>query len=243
MSHGYPDYGVGAEIANIHRVTDLGELAVRLGSPSFFDRRGYVFWYDDMESGINRWEITTAGSGSKVETSPDYKLSGGYSMMLYAGIDGTPYAQAIAYSPYPVLSKIGLEAAIAFGGAPLYIRMDLHFHDGSWWYSYNLRWFPTSGLVQILDDSGNYATVLTSEGITDTPQLFNIIKLVVDPQRGHYHRLILNSSEVDLSAYGCLAAESPIHPYIRCVFLNVGDGVNACPVYVDNVILTQQEPA
>ena len=62
-----PDYGRLSAQATVFPVTDLGELAARLGSIVSHDRRGDVIWLDGFEDGLDKWQPTTSGSGAAVD--------------------------------------------------------------------------------------------------------------------------------------------------------------------------------
>jgi len=57
VAHGTPDWGVTAGARTVYQMTDLGELAVRLGSIVTHDRRGDVIFLEDFEEGMGRWRF------------------------------------------------------------------------------------------------------------------------------------------------------------------------------------------
>ena len=85
MAHGTPDWGVTAGAVTTYQVTDLGELAVRLGSPISHDRRGDVIWWDDFECTLNKWQTVANGAGSSVALSDARARNGRYSALLISG--------------------------------------------------------------------------------------------------------------------------------------------------------------
>ena len=55
MTHGVQDFGASSGQNSTYGLTDLGELAVRLGSPVSFDRRGDVVMMETFEDGLDAW--------------------------------------------------------------------------------------------------------------------------------------------------------------------------------------------
>lgn len=55
MPRGAPDWGEYAQQDLLVKTFDLGELAVRLGANSIFDRSGSVIFTDKFENGIGHW--------------------------------------------------------------------------------------------------------------------------------------------------------------------------------------------
>ena len=79
MAHGARDFGIYAPKETIVTIEDLGELAVRLGSPVNYDRKGDVVWVDGFEDGIDKWDIDlTLGRGSFTWESA-HSRDGGFS--------------------------------------------------------------------------------------------------------------------------------------------------------------------
>ena len=54
----YPDFGITDTVQAKSIITDMGELAARLGAPNVFDRLGSIVWYDDFQYGLSRWTAT-----------------------------------------------------------------------------------------------------------------------------------------------------------------------------------------
>ncbi|GAG01299.1 unnamed protein product, partial [marine sediment metagenome] len=47
-------------------LSDIGELAVRLGSLCSYDRRGEVIFIDDFGHGVNGYVLSHVGTGGKI---------------------------------------------------------------------------------------------------------------------------------------------------------------------------------
>ncbi|GAH57763.1 unnamed protein product, partial [marine sediment metagenome] len=106
--HGKPDWGMQVK-STVYTLDELSELAVRLGSEVFFDRRGDVLLIDNFENGrtMSFWEKD--GAGSEVVITADHARSGGYSTKLVGGSTDDLYADISYRLTYPVVSKFGFE--------------------------------------------------------------------------------------------------------------------------------------
>ncbi|GAI74233.1 unnamed protein product, partial [marine sediment metagenome] len=108
--HGKPDWGLQLK-KTIYSFDDLSELAVRLGSIDFFDRRGDVILLDSFEYGLGKWDLGGGSVGSIPILSTDKVRSGGYSAKLVGEAIDTGYSSMSIDFPYPALSKWGFETS------------------------------------------------------------------------------------------------------------------------------------
>lgn len=218
------------------------ELAVRLGSEKFFDRRGDVLFIDGFEEGIAKWELTGSGTGNAQVLTAERVRSGGYCVKLTGGSTLTKAAAMYTYFPYPVLSKLGFETHFAFGSVIdcLYFRIEqltgTHIK-----YAY-IKYDRTNEKLQYLDSAGVYQDIETSFILYEYSYLFDVLKLVIDLETYKYHRLILNEETYDLSAYSMFSEVNTARPHIRIKIDLVSRSGNNDYVYIDNIIVTQNEP-
>ncbi|GAH83946.1 unnamed protein product, partial [marine sediment metagenome] len=92
MPRGQPDFGMYASASTIGSVSDLAELAVRLGSINIFDRRGKVIDFDDFEDVRKGWEFELLGGATAVRASTAPK-SGSQHWILTTGGAGGAFAR------------------------------------------------------------------------------------------------------------------------------------------------------
>lgn len=242
MAHGHPDHGPSASVSTVYSLQDLGELAVRLGSPVSFDRRGNVVWFDDFESGIQKWYQYHLGTGSGVEISAEAARNGAFSAKLTTGNLVTQYAQIAHYGPYPVVSKIGLEASFAYDDDLQYLEFAISNNDGSYSHFAALRYYPASDKLQYWGSDDDWHDLATGLDLIDEIYAFHTIKLVIDPSTQKYVRAILNDVEYDMSALSYGYLPEVLTPYAMqriTACTGVNDNISA---YIDDVIVTQNEP-
>ena len=96
MARGGPDYGASSARYTIFPVTDLGELAVRLGSPVAYDRQGNVIYTESFENGLAGWDTDTSGAGASVDVSFGRGVHGAWAGRLVAGSDAAPIDHVVS---------------------------------------------------------------------------------------------------------------------------------------------------
>ncbi len=226
----------------IGSVTDLGELAARLGSIVTFDRRGDVYWLDGFEEGIAKWDVDTVGTGAAVGLSGDYARNGKWSCELKAGSDILHFAGISRLFPYPMLSRWGFECHWSFDSDLEAFDIAVAVYDGTNLTSGRLRYDAVNQKLQYLDENGVMQDLATGVGLHDHYNMFNGFKLVVDLEEGEYERAILNEAEYDMEGIALEQSADGHSPVIKLGIRNTGMGGKNGIVYVDDVIVTQNEP-
>lgn len=242
MAHGTPDYGRTNAVRTTFQMMDLGELAVRLGSPISHDRRGDVIWWDDFECSGNKWNTIALGTGASVAVSTEAARNGANSMKVVGGSAGIPFATATHTLVQPVRGSLGVESSWAFMGEPESVSMFIEDLDGSGGHRYTVEFDAGTGLLLYIDAAG--AKVPLQAGFNPQPTLrtFHTWKLVLDQLTHTYERIIVDGFAFplpDIAADPFAIADPP----------SVGVGLTVTSragfndlTYFDDVIFTQNEP-
>lgn len=259
---GSPDYAAPKPVGQVpvgptYTSTDIAELAARLGSFNTFDRRGNVVWMDDFESGINKWYATTSpplGAPHRVTQSAVTARNGAFSAELYtySGLI-SPSACNIKHSqPYPVLGNMGLEFSFAIQDDTLgYLYAHFTLYIGTTRLSPALRYDHQNKKFQYLDAALNWIDLATGVYLKNETEMalhygytFNTVKLVVDFPNRNYLRAILNDKEYSMDNIPVFQSGIVFEaPYLDTVISIVSmDAVQEPKVYIDDVIITQNEP-
>ncbi len=243
MAHGTPDWGVTAGRVTTYQLTDLGELAARLGSPITFDRRGDVIWWDDFECGFSHWLTTPSGAGATAALSTARARNGRTSALLVAGSDANHSEQMVHRQAVPTLSRLGSEFSFSLDTNDHTINLIVRTQDGTTQATYSVRWDGVLNVLQYQDSGAALVTFATNIILPEDETLFNTFKLVVDASTGQYVRFLLNESSYSLSGIGGRVDPVAAAPMEEVFIVNTGlAGFNAA-AYIDDVILTQNEPA
>lgn len=243
-----PDYAapkpVGAfPVGPVYTSTDVAELAARLSSICTFDRRGNVIWLDDFEGTLGKWGIETEGAGYSAALSAEAARSGAFSAKLISPDDEEDKIGLKRWFPLPVESNIGFEFSWARAYQLAYIHLYLYFVEAAKSYSFRLRYHIAQNYLQYYDGDGDYISLEPRAYSGKETHIFNTIKLVVDYANKKYVRALFNSQAFDLSdlkpKIGAGGTPYTLRTYI---YAETGTTPNV-PTYIDDVILTQNEPA
>lgn len=238
----YPDGGFASGSGVFPMAGDLAELAARLGSVVTFNREGSIVHIETFEHGIAPWNPTGYGTGSAVVQSSDTWRSSGYSCKMTAGSDGIAAAKIFRKFPYPQLGRYGLEFSWTHGQTPLYLQWRLFYHDGTNDHEFSCRYRTANKDLQVKDSDNVFYTFATGVDLMPGYAGFQSFKLVVDFVNDVYDRLIVNQAEYDLSAYKPYVFAASDAPSVRVDIDLWGHAGANDYSYVDDIILTQNEP-
>jgi len=242
VPHGTPDWWGESPTATVHQVTDMGELAVRLGSPVSYDRRGNVVWFDNFEDGLGKWYLSEVGTGADVALTGLSAVSGGYSAKLVGGSDGLMSAQLqrIFYAPVP--GKVGLEMSFELRGAATVVELQAAHYDGVNYYQYYVRWVSATSDFEYQDSAGAWQDIDANKPLIAAAHAWHTMKVVFNTASGKYVRAMLDDEEYSLAGIGPQSAASAIEPTVRVRIYGYSDAGHNHYVLIDDVILTQNEP-
>ena len=233
--------GAQSSQATVHEVTDLGELAVRLGSIDTHDRRGDVIWFDGFEDGLVKWGTSKGGTGSAVDLSIVKARNGLFSARLVAGSDGGRFARIDKTVPFPVLSPMGAEFSFQLQQNIDNLEFIFDLFDGVNVTQYLITWDDVNNNLLYQDSAGVDQVFASDVSLSITATLFHTMKLVVDMEKKVYGRLILDDTSYSLAAIAALAVADVTIPAVRFRVNLIGRAGNNDLIYVEDVILTQNE--
>lgn len=247
---GLPDYSAAAPIGQVGKPTtytlsDMAELAARLGSIDTFDRRGDWVWGDNFEDNINKWELSAPGTGASIALSGEAARNGVSSAKLIVGEEDGSISRLRKFLPLPVDSKIGFEISFSSDTRLESIEIRVVFWTGTTTNEARFRYTPGAGSRPLELWSGGWVTFATvATQLRESTLLFHTVKLVIDTSTGQYIRLILDDLEYDISAYSYDSTSLVFAAYLEWWIQVEGDsglGVNAV-CHLDDAIITQNEP-
>jgi len=242
MPHGGPDWGLTAGRKTTYRWADLDELAVRLGSIVSFDRRGDVLFIEDWENGRAKWTLSYTGAGGAIGLSAASARSGGYSLRMLTGSDSFRRARAQRIWGYPVLSAFGLEASFTLHANLEQFTIAVFVYTGALVWQVYGRYYHTTGEAQIYVPPGDWQTIHTISSPIVSSKGYHTWKLVGDPATGLYVRSIFDAETLDISDYALTSPVSATSPQLFVDITATSIPLNNATVYLDDAILTQNEP-
>ena len=137
---------------------------------------------------------------------------------------------------------MGFEGSFRIGVPPEYVVFCLTIRDGSETHSAGVRYVYASGKWQYYNSLGGWSDLLTLDNALGSGAIFHPVKMVVDFTTDFYTRLVLSNREVDMSTLACEVYDEATTPRLEAsttVYSTVG--VNSW-CYIDDLILTQNEP-
>lgn len=242
MVHTLPPWTTKWRMATIFGQIDQGELAARLGSINTFDRRGDTIWMEDFEAPVLTWSVSEIGVGSAVALTANENFRGGQSVSLIAGPAADRYSM-IRHGINPLrIGKLGLEVSIRPSWFDSYIKIYIDIDDAVHHYVSIVRYDTTDGTIDIWDGNPDWKAVPGAHRISPLFHSFSPFKFVIDTSTGKYVRAILGRTEWDLSSYSMQS--TALGDFQTCLVIvnNTAQGAAATTVYVDDVIVTQNEP-
>ena len=242
MARDLPDWGGLPAPLTVHEVTDLGELAARLGSVVTYHRGGVVIFVEDFADGMNRWDTVLGGAGDVADLSLVRSLSGLLSARLLAASALAPYAQIWHKLPVQIASRGGLEIAFAMDGVTSEIDLQIARYDGSNLTLARVFYDVVNERLRYRDSTDAAVTLATGVKLSTEDIVFHYMKLVVDLDKNEYVKVLLDDQTYSLTDTPLQTPASAIAPGLAILALNRGVAGESHAVYLDRVIVTQNEP-
>jgi len=225
-----------------HALSDMAELAVRLGSVVSYHRSGTVIFADGMEHGTAPYYEQISGTGSAIlpVTSPTFQ--GGLSLKCTAGSDANETSGILKRMQPVILGRVGLEGTWSFDTVCEAFKLQIQHNTGAVKRTYGIKIDPVNDIIKYRNENNVWTTVQSYVTTTGDKYLFHVAKLVVDLVTGEYCTLYLDQSTIDLS--GLLPRYGVDVTMARLEFgleINSRTGENDIG-YIDNMIITTDEP-
>lgn len=242
MARGQPDFGMYAPKSVGASMSDMAELAVRLGSIVQYDRRGDVIHLDDFETGVMKWNLSGQALGYDGALDAIYPKNGARCLKLTSPNEADKNVAADMRTQFFGSYRIGQKVSFSLVGNAAYIENRLDIYTGSRKVEFRLRYNGLTEKLYYYNSAGAWVEI--DSGIFLASYYFHYWdwKLVVDAETEKYVRAMLGAVEYDLSTISAKAADNTDDANIFS-FLTVApvDAV-ARSVYYDDYVLTQNEP-
>jgi len=242
MPRGYPDWGRIRKEVGITALGDLGELAVRLGSPIVWDRRGDVIFTDSFDLGLMGWDISNLIATASYELSVEEALHGGFSLKLDPGASAATSHRMARDWPDVGISKTGMEISFLFFSGFDSIDFDLIYQDGAKVFYFRLRYDYPEREIQIVNELDQIETVKSDVLLRPGEKTWHYLKIVADIEKREYLRGIVDRIEVNLTGKEPFSEPSTEAPGYGCMVEITSAATTFNVVYLDSFVFTQNEP-
>lgn len=243
MPHGTPDWGQLSATTQRYPVTDLGELAARLGALPSIDRRGDVVFTDSFESGLVGWLYVALGTGAQVGLSMGTAHTGLFSARLEPGDAAGGYAAIFRRMPLPATALAGVEFWLYVGEAFDTLVLAVYRYTGSEQTTWALRYDDQNNTIDYWGAAGAWVTVATDVDLFGNGGQWNALKLVFDQVEQKYVRAIVNDSEYSLAGVAGQQVASGTAEHMELSIYCYAQGGGSPRAHIDDVILTENESA
>lgn len=242
MAHTQADYSTKYREANVYGNIDNAELAARINPISLMDRAGHVIWYDNFEADNKKWYTDPQGTGAEAVISAGRSHFGNHAMKLVAGSDGLKYAAMFKRLDWLPSGKIGMEYFFNIDAESDTMLFRLEIYNGTRHLRANcIIDFDLDKITITTEDIGS-KTIVTGADFFIGERRFHYIKMVVDPTTAMYDRMIFQGTTYDISAYTIDDVGASGKWYIRPNIHHYGDAGENAVCYIDNVVITMDEP-
>lgn len=223
-------------------LTDLGELAVRLGSPVWYDRRGDVIFIETFEHGVGMWDPSLSGAGATAALKVGEALSGGYSCRLRPGTTADWRAGIQRGFPFYGLRVMGYQVAFQNNLDISEFLLTVDQFDGRQNIYAACRYVVADNSLQYYSAEEEWVVAVSNLALSVGVGEFHVLKVVTDLYTEEYVRLMCDDYEVDLSGVGCRVTEASEAPLLQVSIYVTGLEGEAEDILVDDVVITQNEP-
>lgn len=238
----YPDGGFTSGVWSYPILGDVGELAVRMGSPVIFDRRGTVYFIDTFERETVVWEEVEVGGGREVRLSAVRALSGSFSLAMVPA-SSTPYSHVVKRGiPLPPTTRVGLSVGFSLSQWHDYVQISADFFGPVTAVRGGVRYYPPGGPLQIRTGESEWTTISDNVFLFPASYIFHYVKFVIDTVTRQYVRVILNDYSFENLTYPTYVMTSPYPSHLQLVLWIYAKDSSQPVAYFDNVIVTVNEP-
>jgi len=241
MARGLPDDSNVVKQAPTFNLSDMAELAARLGSPVNFIRYGDVMMLDDFEEGVGGWIRDIYSTDGFIRVSGTHTRSKGASLLLSGGTLVSTSVKLSRGLPVPVGDKVGWGYAFLLTTDFDRLIFGLVQTDAELNYHYTIKYDHNLSKLYYWDNFPRYVE-FADLALRDGVDPFNLCKLVVNFNTHMYDKLYINDQVWDLSAYIPEQTGDPGVPdYFQVMVQATGDGIVSSEVYIDDGIVTENE--
>lgn len=241
MPRGQPDYGAYSPQTYIGSLSDMAELAARLGSIVIFDRRGRVVNLDDFEGAQLKW-IVGFSIGSTVTFDHSYPQSGSQCVKLTPSAAVGTWVAISKEFGVVISQRLGSEISFCNPSSSLSFYVELAYWDGTDFYRGRAKLDFNTNKMYLYTGTGSWTEFMDIDAFYTSSFTYFHFKLVVDLETKKYVRVMLNGVEYDISAYALAVGAGAGAKRLQQTFSATNETGAAGSIYIDDSIFTQEEP-
>lgn len=238
-----PDYGTGSVTRGMGCDIDAAELAARLWSPQWFDRQGTTLFMEDFSHGIGSWATGKTPATTTITTSTYNTYLGPYSLRFATTIGVGNEAHIERGLPFPYYAPVGFQFCFYNTGLCTYIEQEMELLTRVSTLFPAIRIDADSNELYYKDNVGSWVKFADVGLGPYNGGQYHVAKLVVDLELSRYERFILDTVEYDLSSYSIQAGAADSKDVLVIKIRLDSNDAQAEELFIDNVVLTINEPS
>lgn len=242
MPRGQPDWGSYQQKAVGATLADMADLAVRLGSIVEYDRRGDIIFLDDFEGVALDWATPGFPANAITIFNSVYPFMGSQCLRLTTTNVALSYTGIVRSLGSLGSNRVGLEISFSSVGANIDLILEIRFRAGGAIKTAGIRIAPADLMASYLIGIGIWADLQVLPALPNVDGYYSTVKFVVDFNTDRFVRLLVNSTEWDISAFPVIVLGGGVVDDIRITIQTLNRAAIGEDAYLDNFILTQSEP-
>jgi hypothetical protein len=242
MVHTLPDYTTKYKMVTVFGQIDDAELAARLNSPVTFDRRGNVVYLDTFDSSTINWNQDLKGGRGAISISADRSWTGNTSLKLETGATANDWCWLTKRFLLTTANRIGLSLTVHAQSNNANLLIYLMGTTTTYSYTMLVEYDWENKTLKYQDDQGAWQTLTSNIEKGAAKELWTPIKMVLDFEEKKMVRIICGGVEYDVSTKPLASTGGSYDPKIIVWLIYTTEAAAAATAYIDNVILTQNEP-
>lgn len=220
----------------------IAELAIRLGYPAVFERTGNLLYYETFEYGISDWFPLGSAADNYPVLAARGLLNSPYSCLLQINSGPAGYSQIAKNVAYPYLTTYGFELAFRPTDEFGRFMIGIQVYTGTYCHEMFARYDNTVNTWSIYTGVATWTVIATYPMGTSDISVWHPVKLVGDFDNLQYGRFSYDAEDVGLSSYALVSSASAVTPRLEIGATLSQVAAETAGTYVDNVILTMNEP-
>jgi hypothetical protein len=240
MAHGAQDWLGATPISLVHRLDDMGELAVRLNSPYVMDRRGDVIHMTSFDGGNEGWATDSLGLASEAYPVANPVNATAMSLCLHTDAGAADYCRISRNFPFFTRGRFGFGICFSPPTGTYHIDIQVTWYEGAFSQIYITRYYAFTREIQVYN-AGAWVTLLTLPILSVVNVPWYYFKLVIDLDAQTYTRVMFQEHVLDASAYAPLKPASAIMPAMHMAISLTNTQPVSKNMYLDGLVVTCNE--
>lgn len=242
MSRGSADFSNVKSNGIVFSQADSWEYINRPQGLLSKDLRGQCILFNDFEDGTPNAVITRVGLSTYEGITTNNVFPGNFSFNMQPGLNINDLCSMTFGLPYLSNVKTGYEAIIFCNDTITELYFGLFSQYGNTTYQAVLQFDTVNDKVLIIQPGSIYLDITSLIPSPFPLGYYNSVKMVIDFSNNKYHRIIINGVLYDVSQYSINSFNFASDTKTYYNFTVKGKTVNQSSAFIDNIIITTNEP-